>query len=43
VKPSNVLPVAVVVLADVCVALFAGFLSAIAKHLRAPNEAQPLG
>jgi hypothetical protein len=27
------LPVAVVLLADVCVPFFAGFLSAIAKHL----------
>jgi len=31
----------VVVLADCCVAFFAGFLSAIAKHRRAWNESQP--
>jgi hypothetical protein len=42
VNPFNVLPIPVVLLADFCVAFFAGFLSGIAKHLRAPNEAQPL-
>src|SRR5438477_5793975 len=34
VNPSNVLPIAVVLLADFGVSFFAGFLSAIAKHLR---------
>jgi hypothetical protein len=34
------LPVAVI--AGVFVPFFAGFLSAIAKHLRASNESQPL-
>src|SRR5215212_4619200 len=32
----------VVLLADCCVAFFAGFLSAIAKHLRAWHASQPL-
>jgi hypothetical protein len=32
----------VVLLADCCVAFFAGFLSAIAKHLRAWNGSLPL-
>src|SRR6266700_7768705 len=32
----------VVLLADCCAPFFAGFLSATAKHLRAPNEPQPL-
>src|SRR5438093_2780185 len=32
----------VVLLADCCVPFFAGFVSAIAKHLPAPNESQPL-
>jgi hypothetical protein len=40
VNPLDALPV--VLLADCCVAFFAGFLSAIAKHLRAWNESQPL-
>src|SRR5881396_3095324 len=40
VNPLDALPV--VLLADCCVAFFAGFLSAIAKHLREPNESQPL-
>jgi hypothetical protein len=40
VNPFDALPV--VLLADCCVAFFAGFLSAIAKHLRAWNESQPL-
>jgi hypothetical protein len=31
-----------VLFVDCCVPFFAGFLSAIAKHLRAPNESQPL-
>jgi hypothetical protein len=31
-----------VLLADRCVALFAAFLSAIAKHLSAQNESQPI-
>jgi hypothetical protein len=31
-----------VLLADLLVAFFTGFLSAIAKHLRAPNESQPI-
>src|SRR6266542_5044593 len=33
VNPLDVLPIAVVLLADFCVPFFAGFLSAIAKHL----------
>jgi hypothetical protein len=33
----------VVRLADLFVPFFAVFLSAIAKHLPAPNESQPLG
>src|SRR6266702_5757688 len=41
VNPLDAVPV-VLLLADFCVAFFAGFLSAIAKHLRAPNESQPL-
>src|SRR5438105_2230538 len=44
-RSSSVNPVdalAVVLLADCCVAFFAGFLSAIAKLLRATNESQPL-
>jgi hypothetical protein len=32
----------VVLLADCCLAFLAGFLSAIAKHLRAWNESEPL-
>src|SRR5574341_1323404 len=40
VNPSNFLSIAVVLLADFCVPFFAGFLSAIAKHLRAPGESQ---
>jgi hypothetical protein len=40
VNPWDALPVAVV--ADVFVPFFAGFLSAIAKHLRASNESLPL-
>jgi hypothetical protein len=40
VNPLDALPV--VLVADCCVPFFAGFLSAIAKHLRAPNESQPL-
>ena len=42
VNPLDFLPLAVVLLADSCLLLFACFLSAIAKHLRAPNESQPL-
>ena len=38
VNPVDAVPVAVLLLADFCVPFFAGFLSAIAKHLRAPNE-----
>src|SRR5439155_20472863 len=40
VNPLDALPV--VLVADCCVPFFAGFLSAIARHLRAPNESQPL-
>src|SRR6266540_2532121 len=40
VNPLDALPV--VLLADCCVPVFAGFLSAIAKLLRATNESQPL-
>src|SRR3954471_17028237 len=40
VNPLDALPV--VLLADCCVAFFAGFLSANAKHLRAWNESQPI-
>src|SRR5438094_10474806 len=40
VNPLDALPV--VLLADRCVPVFAGFLSAIAKLLRATNESQPL-
>jgi hypothetical protein len=39
-NPLDALPVALLV--DFCEAFFAGFLSVIAKHLRAPNECQPL-
>jgi hypothetical protein len=42
VNPLDFLPLAVVRLADFRVAFLAGFLSAIPKHLRAPNESQPL-
>src|SRR5918992_815947 len=39
VNPLDVLPVAVVLLGDFCAVFFAGFLSAIAKHLlRAAHE-----
>jgi hypothetical protein len=40
VKPVDALPA--VLLADGRVPVFAGFLSAIAKLLRAPNESEPL-
>src|SRR5437870_11228053 len=40
VNPLDALPV--VLLADCCVPVFAGFLSTIAKLLRSPNEFQPL-
>jgi hypothetical protein len=36
VNPSDALPV--VLVADCCVPFFAGFLSAISKHLHVPNE-----
>src|SRR5438309_8029443 len=43
VNPLDALPVVLLVLlADCCVPVFAGFLSAIAKLLRAPNESRPL-
>jgi F0F1-type ATP synthase assembly protein I len=42
VNPLDLLPVAVVRLAGVFVPFFAGFLSAIAMHLLAPNVSQPL-
>jgi hypothetical protein len=42
VNPSNILPVAVVRLADLCVPFLAGFLSAIAKHLLRVGSAQLL-
>jgi hypothetical protein len=42
VNPFDFPPVAVEVLADLCAPFFAGFLSATRKHLRAPNESQPL-
>jgi hypothetical protein len=45
VNPLERLLLAVVLLADVCVpffAVFAGLLSAIAKHLRASFDPQPL-
>jgi hypothetical protein len=38
----DVVPLAAALFADVCAPFFAGFLSAIAKHLRTPNEFQPL-
>jgi hypothetical protein len=41
VNPLDASPV--MLLTDCCVPVFAGFLSAIAKHVRAPNESQPLG
>jgi hypothetical protein len=37
VKPLDLLPTAAVRSPDFCAAFFAVFLSAIAKHLRAPN------
>jgi hypothetical protein len=42
VNPSTVLSIAVVRLADFCVPFVAGFLSAIAKHLRAANKTKLL-
>src|SRR5437588_2509952 len=42
VNPLDDVRFVVVLFADFCVAFFAGFLSAIAKHLRLPNEAQAL-
>src|SRR5450759_272235 len=38
VNPLDVLPIAVALLAAFCVTFFAGFLSAIAKHLGAPKN-----
>src|SRR5438445_10411564 len=38
VNPLDFLSIAVVLFADFCVLFFAGFLSAISNHLRAPNE-----
>src|SRR5256884_8716134 len=42
VNPLDFLLIPVVLLAAFCVDFFAGFLSAIAKHLRVPNEASRL-
>src|SRR2546426_2629622 len=42
VNPLDFLLVAVVLLADCCVLFFAVFLSAIARHLHASDESQPL-